>query len=127
MDRERVERRTDAHAVGPHWAENVALAYLLRRGWRLRHRNFRVRSGEIDLVMLDGSTLVFVEVRQRASERFGGASASIDARKLRRIRGAARHYLARHAAGQDLALRIDAVLVLGDERRHAIQLLSDVR
>jgi putative endonuclease len=78
-------------------AEAVALAHLQRAGLRLLARNYRTPGrggGEIDLVMRapDG-TVVFVEVRRRASLAHGGAAASIGAAKRRRIVFAARHYL----------------------------------
>lgn len=80
-------------------AEDRALAHLLQRGLKLLQRNYRTPGrggGEIDLVMRDaGGTLVFVEVRQRASRAFGGAAASVSAVKRQRIVFAARHYLAR--------------------------------
>jgi putative endonuclease len=56
-------------------AEDRALAYLQTQGLVLITRNFRSRRGEIDLVMRDAATLVFVEVRKRRSQRFGGAAA----------------------------------------------------
>jgi putative endonuclease len=75
-------------------AEEAAANFLLRQGMQIVARNYRTRLGEIDLVARHGETLVFVEVRlRRASERFGGAAASIDARKRSRIICAARHFL----------------------------------
>ena len=83
-------------------AEDRALAYLLGRGLKLLARNYRTPGrggGEIDLIMREpGGTLVFVEVRQRASGAFGGAAASIGGLKRRRIVFAARHFLLRFAA-----------------------------
>jgi putative endonuclease len=80
-------------------AEDRALAHLLGQGLRLVARNYRTPGrggGEIDLVMRErDGTLVFVEVRRRASRRFGGAAASIGWDKQRRIVFAARHYLMR--------------------------------
>ena len=79
-------------------AEDRALAYLVGRGLKLVTRNYRTPhrgGGEIDLVMRDGATLVFVEVRKRASRNFGGAAASVGGVKQRRIVFAARHYLMR--------------------------------
>lgn len=80
-------------------AEDRALAHLLAHGLRLLARNYRTPGrggGEIDLVMRDrDGTLVFVEVRKRASARYGGAAASIGWGKQRRIVFAARHYLMR--------------------------------
>lgn len=74
-------------------AEALAATFLEARGLSVLARNFRCRGGEIDLVCADGDTLVFVEVRLRSGERFGGAEQSITAHKQRRIMLAARHYL----------------------------------
>ena len=78
-------------------AEDRALAHLLDHGLKLVARNYRTPGrggGEIDLVMRDPlGTLVFVEVRKRASRDFGGAAASVGSRKQRRIVFAARHFL----------------------------------
>ncbi|MGI4779889.1 MAG: YraN family protein [Janthinobacterium lividum] len=82
-------------------AEDAALAHLEAAGLRLVTRNYRTPGrggGEIDLVMRDArdgrdDTLVFVEVRQRASGTHGGAGGSITFSKQRRIVFAARHYL----------------------------------
>jgi putative endonuclease len=80
-------------------AEDRALAHLLARGLRLVARNYRTPGrggGEIDLILRDtDGTLVFVEVRKRASCAYGGAAASIGWRKQRRIVFAARHFLMR--------------------------------
>src|SRR5512133_1411691 len=80
-------------------AEDRALAHLQGSGLRLLARNYRTPGrggGEIDLVMREpGGTLVFIEVRHRASRAFGGAAASVGALKQRRIVYAARHYLMR--------------------------------
>lgn len=84
-------------------AEDRALAHLQDRGLRLVERNYQVArgpgrpGGEIDLIMRDGQTLVFIEVRsRRAGSRHGGAAASVGAAKRARIIHAARHYLLRH-------------------------------
>jgi len=80
-------------------AEEAALAYLQDKGLRLLLRNYRTPGrggGEIDLIMqLPDTTVVFVEVRQRATRGFGGAAASVGAVKQGRIVFAARHYLSR--------------------------------
>ena len=96
-------------------AEALAAEYLAARGLRLLQRNFKTPGrggGEIDLIMRapDG-TLVFVEVRQRASSSHGGAGASITEVKQRRIIFAARHYLQRLASLPPC--RFDVVLVQG--------------
>ncbi len=89
-------------------AEQLAADYLAARGLRVIARNYRVRGGEVDLVCADGRTLVFVEVRLRTDERFGGAGASITAAKRRRLILAARHYL---AGKSEKPCRFDAVLL----------------
>jgi putative endonuclease len=95
-------------------AEQVELDYLLSRGLRLVTRNFRVRVGELDLVMTDGDQLVFVEVRQRASDRFGGAAASVTPSKQRRVRRAAQAFLSSaRGAGAWPAFRFDVVAIEG--------------
>lgn len=99
---------TDAGRI----AEDQALAYLLRQGLVLIDRNVRSRRGEIDLVMRDGTTLVFVEVRQRRSTRFGGAAASIGATKRARLWRSAEFYLLRYA--HPPACRFDAVCIDGE-------------
>ena len=81
--------RRDGPATIGRGAEERALRFLEQAGLVLLERNFRCRSGEIDLIMQDSATLVFVEVRMRRQSRFGGAAESINGPKLRRIRSAA--------------------------------------
>ena len=79
-------------------AEDRALAHLVAAGLRPVARNYRTPGrggGEIDLIMRDAGTLVFVEVRKRRSAAYGGAAASVGGVKQRRIVFAARHYLMR--------------------------------
>ena len=88
-------------------AENQAARFLEQRGLTVLARNYRCRGGEIDLVCRDGDTTVFVEVRLRTRQDFGGAAASITAAKQARLILAARHWLARHG---ETPCRFDAVL-----------------
>ena len=81
-------------------AEALALAHLQGHGLALVKRNYRVargpraRGGEVDLILRDrDGTLVFVEVRARRSDRYGGAAASVDLAKQRRLVFAARCFL----------------------------------
>jgi putative endonuclease len=94
--------------------EASARRYLESEGLGFVTANFNCRHGEIDLIMRDGGTLVFVEVRYRASERFGGAAASVDAGKRARLSAAAGYYLARHRT--DLPCRFDVVAIGPGER-----------
>ena len=74
-------------------AEQLAAQYLKQQGLKLLQQNYRCKSGEIDLILQEGDTHVFVEVRLRSSEKFGGAAASIDNRKQSKILRTAQHYL----------------------------------
>jgi len=96
-------------------AELLAADFLQRRGLTILERNYRCRFGEIDLVARSGELLIFVEVRARRSDAFGGAAGSITATKRRRLVAAARHYLATHRV--DRACRFDVVLVRGAEQQ----------
>ena len=97
-------------------AEDMALAHLQCAGLRLVERNYRTPGrggGEIDLIVREpDGTLVFVEVRARASGRQGGAAASVGAVKQRRLILAARHYLLRWPAPPPC--RFDVVAIEGE-------------
>lgn len=101
-------------------AEDAALAHLRQAGLTLLERNYRVaagpsrRAGEVDLIMRDrDGTLVFVEVRARASRSHGGAAASVTSAKQRKLIYAAQHYLLRHASPPPC--RFDVVAIDGGE------------
>jgi len=96
-------------------AETLAAAFIAERGLRIIARNYRCRYGELDLVARDGDVLVFIEVRRRADNSFGGAAASINAAKREKLLKAARHYLAELTVPP--ACRFDAVLLTGEPPR----------
>ena len=99
-------------AVGEH-AERCALEYLRREGLRPIDRNFRCRGGELDLVMLHGHCLVFVEVRYRQSKRFSDPALTVDARKQRKLVRTAAVFLSRNARYARLATRFDVIALTG--------------
>lgn len=74
-------------------AEEAACAHLAAQGCVILARNARFREGELDIVAREGGTLLFVEVRLRSGARFGGAGASVDAFKRKRLVRAAQHWL----------------------------------
>lgn len=94
-------------------AEEAALRFLESQGCALVERNYRCRLGEIDLVMREGGSLVFIEVRARESDAFGGAAASIGVAKQRRLAAAARHFLMTHPGAAVLPARFDVVAIAG--------------
>ncbi|PKI13045.1 YraN family protein [Colwellia sp. 12G3] len=98
-----------------HITERYAEQYLTEQGLTLVDRNFHSRQGEIDIIMLDGNTYVFVEVKYRKNISFGGAIAAIPASKQHKIRHSITFYL--HKAGlneYNTACRIDVVALEGD-------------
>jgi len=94
-------------------AERKAAAWLVSRGLKLLERNVRSRFGEIDLIMEDGATLVFVEVRYRARSDYGGAAASVTAAKRTRLQRAIGVYLTRHPHAAARTLRADVIAISG--------------
>ena len=97
-------------------AEDLACAWLQARGLRLRERNYRCRRGEIDLIMQDGEQLVFVEVRYRANDRWGGGLASVTRAKQQRLARTARLWLKLNPDVAGLPCRFDVVSVTGPQR-----------
>ncbi len=97
-------------------AEDRALHYLETHGLKVVQRNYRTPGrggGEIDLIMQDGETLVFVEVRKRGNANHGGALASVSLAKQKRIVFAARYYLLK--LRETPPCRFDVIAVEGDE------------
>ncbi len=94
-------------------AEARALRHLQSQGLRLVERNWRCRGGELDLVMLDGPTLVIAEVRSRSRSDYGGALASVDARKRGHLVHATQLFLAAHPQYADCEVRFDVIAIDG--------------
>ncbi len=88
-------------------------------------RNYRCRRGEIDLVMRDAETLVFVEVRRRTSRTFGGGLISIDSRKRTRLVAAAEHYLMMKRINDEHPCRFDVVAIDGRFPHTTIEWVRD--
>ena len=104
----RARTRASSTALGRR-AERRAERLLRRRGLRTLARNYGRRTGEIDLVMLDGDTLAFVEVRYRGPGAWTTGTASIDARKRRRLSRTAELFLVDHPEHRYLNIRFDVV------------------
>ena len=93
-------------------AEKLAATFLTGHGLKLLVQNYHCRFGEIDLVMLEAKTLVFVEVKLRSSSQFGGAAASITPQKQQKLILTAQHYLQQHVKNQaQTACRFDVILM----------------
>lgn len=113
-------------ALSGKCSEDLAAAFLSLYGLELIARNVRCRAGEIDLVCREGTTLVLVEVRQRARGDFGGALASVAHSKRRKIIRATRFFLLTRPAWRRSQLRFDVVGISGHPRgEHEIEWVKD--
>lgn len=97
--------------------ESQAAVFLTEQGYVILERNYRCRSGEIDLIAKDNGYLVFIEVKYRSSGYSGDPAEAVDMKKRHKIAGAARYYLLTHGYGEDIPCRFDVVAILGDEVR----------
>jgi putative endonuclease len=93
-------------------SELMAEQFLLAKGYRIVARNLRTQLGELDIVAEDHGVLVFIEVKGRATEAFGGALLAVDRRKQAKLVKLASQYLARYHLS-DRPCRFDVVLVQG--------------
>ena len=115
-----VDRRARGAAV-----EAAARDHLVSRGLVPVAANVNYRLGELDLVMRDGDTIAFVEVRYRGRDDFGSGAESIDWRKRRRLVRAAQLFLQRHPALADEPCRFDVVEASGDPAAPALNWMRD--
>jgi len=92
-------------------AENCACTHLEQQGLHLLTRNYRSRLGEIDLIMQDRDSLVFVEVRYRHRQDFGSGAESVDHRKQLKLIACAQHYAQAHPKIADQPCRFDVVSI----------------
>lgn len=99
--------------------ENTAAAYLRQRGYTILHRNYRSRSGEIDIIARHGKALVFAEVKTRRTTNFGSPAAAVTPRKQLQISRVAEEYLARENLF-DSEARFDVVTVLAPQGKEPV-------
>lgn len=90
-------------------AEQLAATFLAKQGLKLVIQNYHCRFGEIDLIMMDATTLVFIEVRLRTNKLFGSAAASITPQKQQKLILTAQYYLQQNSTKN--ACRFDALLM----------------
>jgi putative endonuclease len=104
--------------------EQIAGRHLRRCGYLILARNYRAMGAEIDLVALERSTLVFVEVKARSGSEAGTPEEAVDEHKRQQIRRAAESYIAaRHAEG--VAIRFDVIAITGVGRGRKLELIKD--
>ena len=104
--------------------ERIAERYLKRKGYRILERNFRGAGAEIDLVAMDGGTLVFIEVKTRRTVLAGIPQEAVNPHKQRHLRRAGQVY-ARSRRADDLPMRFDVVAIVEDLSGRRLELLKD--
>jgi putative endonuclease len=100
---------------GSHW-EKTAESYLRSQGLKLLQRNFSSRFGEIDLIMRDGQTVVFIEVKYRKSNRHGSGADAVTFHKQGRISRTAAWYLAKNPHRAESVCRFDVISINPNEK-----------
>ncbi|HVV67809.1 MAG TPA: YraN family protein [Gammaproteobacteria bacterium] len=114
----------DRQAIGK-LAEEEACAFLQKRGLRLITRNYRCRLGEIDLIMWDRSSIVFIEVRCRKPSVFGTAAETVTSLKQRKLIKAAMYYLQQQRISEQQVCRFDVVAMTTSRRGMQISWIKD--
>lgn len=107
--------------------EDLACSFLRKKGYKIIERNFRIRGGEIDIIALDGDTLVFVEVKARSTEEFGSPLDAITYRKLQSLIKTAQFYKLKNKKLPE-SMRIDAVAITLDSENEvkSIELVKNI-
>jgi putative endonuclease len=94
--------------------EYRAAAYLKSQGYAILARNYRCRTGEVDIIARDGEYLCFVEVKYRSGAGCGTPLEAVNYHKQQKILGVARYYIMKHGLPVDTACRMDVVAIEGD-------------
>jgi len=102
-------------------AEDIALVFLKKRGFKIIDRNFRCRLGEIDIVAVDGREFVFVEVRSSNNSMFNDPSESITGFKINRLRNLALFWFNVHNA-QDYRMRFDVIAIVFNREAKGVEI-----
>jgi len=102
----------------------IAVKHLKRNGYKILTRNYRTKVGEIDIIAKDRETIVFVEVKARRSDRFGGPKYALTSQKQERISKAALWYLKETNQFHERA-RFDVVAISQENDYHAIEIVKN--
>ena len=111
------------HQIGKQ-GESIAEAYLLAMGYQLIQRNYRAQRCEIDLIMDDHGTIVFIEVKYRKNARFGSPQEAVHANKQKQIIKTAYLYLVNHDMEQ-VDCRFDVIAITDEKNKPVIQHFQD--
>ncbi|MCX7913213.1 MAG: YraN family protein [Thermodesulfovibrionales bacterium] len=103
--------------------EDIAIAYLKRKGYCILNRNYKTPYGEVDIITKDNDTIVFVEVKSRSTLSYGEPFESVDYRKQERLRKSALFYL--KSLKQERAVRFDVISILLKNGEHEIRHIKE--
>lgn len=120
----KIRQNNNSAATGKQ-AEASACEYLQAQGLTLVERNYSCKCGEIDLIMQDKYTTVFVEVRYRRNSHFGSGAESVDRRKQAKLLATAEHYLQQHPKAAQNICRFDVVALTTENKQHIIDWIED--
>ncbi len=115
---------TTTRAIGQE-TESLACHYLLAQGLSLLERNFSGPQGEIDLIMEDRQSLVFIEVRYRRNHNFGSGAETITHSKQKKLLATAARYLQRHPLQADRPARFDVISICMENNRPSINWIKN--
>lgn len=111
--------RMTARELGQN-AEDMACNHLKQKGFEIVSKNYRALRGEVDIICKDRDDWVFVEVKARSSNRFGGAASAIPRSKQEQVAKVASHYLMANGLFGEVACRFDVVLVDAGARPYQV-------
>ena len=98
--------------------EDAAASYLEEKGMKILGKNFRARAGEIDIIALDGETLIFVEVKSWSSYGIDALEYAIDAKKRHKIIETSKYFLSLHREYRYMTVRYDVIFVSSEGITH---------
>ncbi len=107
----------NSRSIGTEY-ENIAAAYLTSKGYAILARNYRISSGEIDIVAEKDGYIVFTEVKYRSNLKNGTPEEAVDANKQRQISRVALHFLKHKGYGVDVGVRFDVITVMEENIHH---------
>jgi putative endonuclease len=107
------------------FGEGLACEHLAECGYRVLERNFSCKIGEVDIIAIQGDTVVFIEVKTRSSERFGLPSEAVSIGKQKKIVGTALYYLQSNKL-LDYMCRFDVIeIIVDEENKYQINIIKD--
>lgn len=98
--------------------EEKAKEYLLQKGYQILEQNFRIQSGEIDIIAMEGEILCFIEVKYRTTNAYGTPLEAVDFHKQTQIRKTAKYYLTKHGGNEWTPCRFDVIGFEGETITH---------